>query len=202
MTELPVFYCIACLAFGDPMILVSDEPSLDVGAVAATTFTFATEAPLGIAATDGFALQEGRVLVSGHITDWLAGYAGLGFTDRGIGQIEAYGDVMPVDGLVIRAGRWLQNTGSLSRRHVETGRFVDAPIHTARFLSPDGFYDTGLGVAYDIPIPKVPITLAAAILSGTQGASFSAPAAAGEGGELLDRLTYMVRLQLDPGRLS
>ena len=197
--------CAACVAggFGDPTWLSND---LDEGwvaqAMAATSFTFRTEAPETVSTVDGFQLDDARVSLRGRATDHIGLYAAVrGSTSAGIGNSEAYADVTPFDGFTIRAGRWLQQWGPVSGRRVEDRCFADIPLAMERFTGASGLTDTGLEISYRIPIKSFPMLIAAAVTHGQTGASFGQPPESGEGADVFSRLLYTVRLAANVGAL-
>ncbi len=213
---------------GDPTAVLSTQPvdTVHGSFLAATTFTARGKAPVrrtyfaanGVAdnlgrqvpmdPADGFRLQQSRLALSGNVDDWLGVYAAVAADSDGLAEIESYGEISPLPGLSIRGGRWLLNTGAISGRRVDQRCFVDAPIHTQRFLGPDGLYDAGLRIRYQLPV--FPVALQFGLLSGATSHSFGFPdpppptatlPASGDGGDVFDRLLYMLRLQIELGHL-
>jgi HEPN domain-containing protein len=177
---------------------VSDSNGLAAHGLAATSFHYRSDAPRDWSATDGFSLQQGRLGLSGSFADKWGFYGAIAANDSGLTNYEFYGDVIPVEGFRIRAGRWLVGLGPVSARRVEQRAFVDAPLATERFLGSDGLFDVGLQLRYRIPIKVMPIDIEAAILRGGS-LSFNAPINVGDGGALFEKLLYVARLRLMPG---
>ncbi len=197
--ELVSLFCTACFAFGDPTaVIVPNGEGITAHGLAATSFSYRSDAPRDWDAVDGMAIQQGRIGLAGMFHDIWGFYGALAADDTGLSNWELYGDVMPVDGFRIRTGRWLVGLGPVSGRRIEQRAFVDAPLHTERFLGPNGLFDVGLQLKYRVPIALLPIDIEASILRGS-GNSFSAPLALGDGASTLERMLYVARLRLYPG---
>ncbi|MFT7623952.1 MAG: HEPN domain-containing protein [Myxococcota bacterium] len=218
--------CLTCMTLGDPTAVlgVEDRPGLDVEVLAATRFVSRSEAPqrrsffdndgvannlgrlVSLHAPDGLDLEHAQLALSGTTGDLFGALFAVRANSDGLEDLEAYGDVQPMRGFTIRAGRWQVNTGAVSGRRLEQRCFTDAPLHTERFLGPEGLVDHGVRLRW--MMPWYPIALQASVLSGQGNNSFGfgnpAPPtavlpASGEGADLFDRLLYVLRGQVNVG---
>ena len=195
--EILSLCCVACVAFGDGTAVLGTD-GLQASASATTDFAFRTEPTFSGGAPDGMHLSEGRLQLQGVVANGFGVHGSVFAADTEL-DFEAFADVSPLEGLEIRAGQWITQLGPVSGRRATQRCFADAPLATSRFLGEAGLVDAGLRVRYTLP--WFPVSLSAGVLSGQRGASFGAPAEQGEGGDMLERLLYVVRLTTNPGAL-
>ena len=189
------------LLAGFPPSATPEAGTFQAHALGATSLLFRSEPVETSLVPDGFSLQQIRLAIDGGLTDWLSLVTVIASDLKSFGPSAVFLDARPASWIDLRVGRWILDTGPTSGLRIEDMRFADSPLMTEKFLGPGGMLDTGLGIAFIGPFKTFPVSLTATITSGNEGPSFGPDVKDFDGLKLFKRLLYMVRIQMDPGKL-